>query len=87
MRSRRAGRVAIVTGAGQGIGWGIAAAIAEEGGAVALLGRTAQKVVDVAKELTENGNTALAFGCDVAAHDDVSEAIAETLKAFGESTS
>jgi 2-hydroxycyclohexanecarboxyl-CoA dehydrogenase len=80
---RLVGRVAIVTGAGQGVGKGIAAALADEGAAVALLGRTAQKVVDVAKELTDKGKTAVGIGCDVADRDAVNGAVAETLAAFG----
>jgi 2-hydroxycyclohexanecarboxyl-CoA dehydrogenase len=80
---RLAGRVAIITGAGQGVGKGIAAALADEGAAVALLGRTAQKVIDVSKELTEQGKTALAIGCDVADRDAVDNAVAETLATFG----
>lgn len=76
-------RVAIVTGAGQGIGKGIAAALADEGAAVALLGRTPQKVIEVSRELTEKGRTALAIGCDVSDRDAVNSAVAETLATFG----
>jgi 2-hydroxycyclohexanecarboxyl-CoA dehydrogenase len=83
MTPRLVGRVAIVTGAGQGVGRGIAAALADEGASVALLGRTAQKVVDVSKEVTDKGNTAFAIGCDVADRDAVNNAVGETLKTFG----
>lgn len=80
---RLAGRVAVVTGAGQGIGKAIAAALADEGANVALLGRTRQKVADVSKELTAQGNSALAIECDVANRDTVDHAVAETLASFG----
>ena len=80
---RLAGRVAIVTGAGQGLGKAISAALADEGATVALLGRTPQKVVDVSKELIDKGHTALAIGCDVSDRDAVNSAVAETLAAFG----
>jgi 2-hydroxycyclohexanecarboxyl-CoA dehydrogenase len=80
---RLRGRVAVVTGAGQGLGKAISAALADEGAAVALLGRTTQKVVDVCKELTDKGNTVLAIGCDVSDRDAVNSAVAETSAAFG----
>jgi len=81
---RLTGRVAVVTGAGQGLGKAISSALADEGAAVALLGRTTQKVVDVCKELTDKGNTALAIGCDVSDRVAVNSAVAETLAAFGQ---
>lgn len=80
---RLTGRVAIVTGAGQGLGKGIAAALAEEGTAVALLGRTRQKVVDVSNELLGKGHKAIAIECDVADRGSVDRAVTESLAAFG----
>ena len=48
---RLSGRVAIVTGAGQGIGRGIALALADEDARVVLVGRTASKLDAVAAEI------------------------------------
>jgi 2-hydroxycyclohexanecarboxyl-CoA dehydrogenase len=80
---RLTGRVAIITGAGQGLGRGIAAALADEGAAVALLGRTRQKVVDASNELLGKGHKAIAVECDVADRASVDRAVAESLAAFG----
>ncbi|WP_235947376.1 SDR family NAD(P)-dependent oxidoreductase [Candidatus Frankia alpina] len=80
---RLAGRVAVVTGAGQGLGRGIAEALADEGAAVALLGRTESKVVAAAEELSGKGARVLALRCDVAERADAQAAVAATLAAFG----
>ena len=62
MTGALAGKVAIVTGAGQGVGRGIALALAKRGAAVALAGRTRSKLDAVA---TEIGAAAHIFPCDV----------------------
>ena len=49
------GRVALVTGAGQGIGRGIALALADAGAAVVLVGRTESKLAGVADEIGARG--------------------------------
>lgn len=59
------GRIALITGAGQGVGRGIALAMAAAGAAVAVVGRTAAKVEDVAREIEGRGGRAQAFACDV----------------------
>ena len=59
------GRVAVVTGAGQGVGEGIARALAAEGAAVAVSGRTLAKVERVAADIVADGGTARAISCDI----------------------
>jgi len=66
-----AGKVALVTGAGQGIGRGIALALAAEGARVAVTGRTLSKCEDVAREVEEAGGEALALRCNVLERSDV----------------
>jgi len=76
-------RVAIVTGAGQGLGLGIARALAEENAAVALLGRTFAKIEAAAETLSAAGLRAVAVRCDVADRDDAAAAVATTVATFG----
>jgi NAD(P)-dependent dehydrogenase (short-subunit alcohol dehydrogenase family) len=80
---RLAGHVGVITGAGQGIGRGIALAMAKEGASVALAGRTLRKVRDVAGEVTELGGRALALECDVRWREQVDAAMAATVAVFG----
>ena len=81
--SRLDGRTAIVTGAGQGIGRGIGLALAKEGAAVALVGRTATKVEAVAAEVTELGGRALAQQCDVTDREAVFASVATAVETWG----
>ncbi|HLV71270.1 MAG TPA: SDR family NAD(P)-dependent oxidoreductase, partial [Vulgatibacteraceae bacterium] len=60
------GKVAIVTGAGQGVGQGIALALASEGAVIAVLGRTRSKLAATCELIRERGARAEAFTCDVA---------------------
>lgn len=78
---RLAGKVAIVTGAGQGIGEAIACAYANEGARVILTGRTEQKVQDAAARIRDADGTAIAVPAIAGNQDDswktVKRAIAE----------
>ena len=58
-------RTALITGSGQGVGEGIARALASNGANVCLVGRTFSKVESVADEINKEGGSAIAIECDV----------------------
>lgn len=73
----------MVTGAGQGIGRGIALALADSGAAVILAGRTLNKVEDVAAEIRAAGGEAFAARCDVTVPADIDELFGQTVLELG----
>ena len=77
--ARLAGKVALVTGAGQGIGRGIARTFAREGAAVLIAEVEADRGARVAQEIETDGGRARAVHCDVADLDSV-EACVETQR-------
>jgi NAD(P)-dependent dehydrogenase (short-subunit alcohol dehydrogenase family) len=74
------GQVAIVTGAGQGVGRGVALALAGEGARVVVLGRTIAKCDAVVAEITARGDQAVAQQCDVEHRDEVEASVAATVE-------
>lgn len=81
--SRLAGKVAFITGAGQGIGRATAFLFANEGAAVGLFDIAAESVEAVAEEIKEAGGKALALEGDVSRKSDVEHAIRRTAEEFG----
>ena len=78
-----AGRTAIVTGGGQGVGRAIALALAQAGADVAVADINVAGATEVAKELEGGGRKALAINMDVTSVDSVQAAIQKTIDQFG----
>jgi NAD(P)-dependent dehydrogenase (short-subunit alcohol dehydrogenase family) len=77
------GKAALVTGAGQGVGEGIALALAAEGARVMVVGRTLAKVERTAAEIARRGGTARAAACDVKQEREIGACVRATVEAFG----
>ncbi len=77
------GKVALVTGAGQGVGQGIALALAAEGAAVAVTGRTLEKLEATCEQVQGRGGRALAVQCDVKSAQSLEDCLAAVLEEFG----
>jgi sorbitol-6-phosphate 2-dehydrogenase len=82
---RLEGKVAIVTGAAQGLGEAIAKRLADEGASVMVADMNYPKARQVADEIIKNSgeNKALAFQVDVTKSDDTRKMVEETVKKFG----
>jgi NAD(P)-dependent dehydrogenase (short-subunit alcohol dehydrogenase family) len=77
------GKVALVTGAGQGVGQGIAYALAGEGAWIAVAGRTQAKLEDSCAEIRRRGGTAQPFLCDVTVKSDIDRLVEQVVSEFG----
>lgn len=77
------GRVALVTGAGRGIGRAIAVALGAAGAAVACAARSRDQVDATAAEITAAGGRARALGLDVTRREQIVAGVAEVAAALG----
>jgi len=76
-------KVALITGAGSGIGAAAARLMASQGAAIGVMGRTASTVERTAREVQVAKGRAVAIIGDVSREADADRAVAETVKAFG----
>jgi len=80
---RLTNKVALISGAGTGIGRAIALRFAAEGAQIGLLGRRSEPLEIVASEITATGGAALAIPADASRVADVERALRATVERFG----
>src|SRR3569833_252974 len=83
MMAELAGRIAMVTGASQGIGRACALELAKAGATVALAARNEAKLAEVAAEIERAGGQAAAFALVVASEDSIRNGAKAVLVRFG----
>jgi len=77
------GKVALVTGAGQGVGQGIALALAAKGAHVAVTGRTLEKLEATCAQISRRGGQAFPLVCDVKEADSLANCVERVVSHFG----
>lgn len=83
MSKRLENRVAIVTGAGRGVGQGVALAMAKEGANVAVVDMNAENAESTAQQLRDLGVDAIGIACDVSVQEQVQQTIDTVVKKWG----
>ena len=76
-------KVALITGAGQGVGQGIALAMVDEGARIAVTGRTLEKLEHSCELIAQRGGEAIAVQCDVKDMASLEQCVARTVEHFG----
>jgi NAD(P)-dependent dehydrogenase (short-subunit alcohol dehydrogenase family) len=77
------GKVAIVTGGSDGLGFGTARRLAAEGAAVAICGRDTDRLKEAAERLRNDGGDVLDVQADVTRPGDIETFVASTIERFG----
>jgi NAD(P)-dependent dehydrogenase (short-subunit alcohol dehydrogenase family) len=77
------GKISIVTGAGRGIGHGLALALSKEGASVAIVEMDSETCHGTADEIKSLGGEAFPILCDVRRREEVNSAVAATVGEFG----
>ena len=77
------GKVVFITGAGGGLGRGVAIAFAKEGGLVVVTDLSEKANLETARMIEKDGGKALAIKVDVTKSEDIRNALTKTIEAFG----
>lgn len=77
------GKIAVVTGGGDGIGKAACEILAAVGASVVVSNRTFEKAKTVAEEIVASGGVAIPVACDVSSSDDLDNLIKFTVEKFG----
>ncbi|WP_434512539.1 SDR family NAD(P)-dependent oxidoreductase [Desulfitobacterium sp. AusDCA] len=77
------GKVAIVTGAGQGLGASMAHALADAGASLVCASRTVSKAEEVCAEIIKNGGSSISVHVDVGDAQSVDKMVKQTLEKYG----
>jgi NAD(P)-dependent dehydrogenase (short-subunit alcohol dehydrogenase family) len=77
------GRVALITGAGEGIGRAAAKLLAREGARIGALGRTREDLESVVKEIEADGGQATVLCADISRAEEMERAVKELVDAYG----
>jgi 3-oxoacyl-[acyl-carrier protein] reductase len=84
MNKQLGGKVVVITGAGRGIGQGLAIGFAEQGAKVVCSARTQSQLDDTVQTIKQAGGEAIAVQCDVTSAESVQQLYAETMSAYGQ---
>ena len=76
-------RIAIITGAGRGIGKAIALRFAREGADIVAVSRTLSEITETAEEIKEMGPCSLAIRADISSREEVEEMVDRVAREFG----